>query len=1225
MESDEVKGPARGTAGTSIRDQRSRNAEAPERERAPDAFLLYNSKQQGVREFVEALRATGFSVWYSVDSLDAGDDWDKRETKALREARCAIVVLGEAGWGSYQQAYTERAVELRKNLLPVVLGRTDADSFGRIDGLFHRLKRIHFESPTDERALAELVGAVRRFVSRVEDEAGGDRLPEEKRRRPIDVARVMARLTSESLDEREEMLDELEIAVSKVDCEPLWRVLAEKVLGESSPGGEEQQQGRASLVEALGITFPNHGVPADLESVVNHFKTSWKDWSTSLQLAYVAGGLRGRPDGYDSAQPDPFWARDPLIRRLLETIGWRGQPDHVALLRAQLTGNWSIDVFQVLRVVAVPELVPDLIDLTIRGFVEEGAIFALAHAELTQAFVTALDDTSKLTDFLGAACIIAGSARPYLLKRVQSLVSWLPPARVRECLSALHAFSDVELRAGALHLRAALSGASTQLMAGFRSDGNSDTPDDLGVAVDVQTLCSVILARDVDPPLSIGLFGDWGTGKSFFMDRMWDRIRSMAIEAERAGEGKRFHTRVAQIRFNAWHYIDANLWASLVSHIIEELARAVAPEDPAAARKALVTELETAKQLKEEAQDEHKRALQERRDAEKSLSEAATQRATKQVSLADLHAKDLWLEIREDQEIKEGLASVEALGLPKVLASADELDAAVREAYSLAGRVRAVLLEFPKNTSRLAVIVVGASLLLLVPAVAYVLQKFLKEQTFTVGVSAAFTEVAGILGAAALFLKKPMQTAKQVLDTLGKTKARAVKLLEQARQERSKEEIELEKALNELRAKEQSAGLRLSEADAKIQRINARLLEIDEGRSLSKYLLERMQSDDYRRHLGIVSTIRRDFEKLATLLNTTAEATNTQPIQRIVLYVDDLDRCPVPRVLEVLQAVHLLLAFKLFVVVVGVDPRWLLHALERTYSAFRPVDRKRGREWLTTPQNYLEKIFQIPFSLKPMDPAGFQRLMQTLLPVRNRGLLTNGHAPPVGVVVDAPSPPEQGAPPHVGVKPVVPPVPSPGTPGEGSGGAHPPVQPQAPARPPVSAPPPPNPASSRAASGVPELDYNALEIRQQEQDFAARLLPLVPSPRSANRFTNVYRLLKARLSKDDLLVFEGTLSAPGDFRAVMFLLALMTRFPNSAASMFAALSAADETEHPSRHFGDGAHAGVADPDQTAFERDTRALLDDLPDTLKPFQDWAPHAARFSFNAARSVTTTRPSP
>lgn len=51
----------------------------------------------------------------------------------------------------------------------------------------------------------------------------------------------------------------------------------------------------------------------------------------------------------------------------------------------------------------------------------------------------------------------------------------------------------------------------------------------------------------------------------------------------------------------------------------------------------------------------------------------------------------------------------------------------------------------------------------------------------------------------------------------------------------------------------------------------------------------------------------------------------------MILYIDDLDRCPPAKVLEVLEAVHLLLALELFVVVVGVDPRWLQRSLRHQY------------------------------------------------------------------------------------------------------------------------------------------------------------------------------------------------------------------------------------------------------------------------------------------------------
>ncbi len=56
-------------------------------------------------------------------------------------------------------------------------------------------------------------------------------------------------------------------------------------------------------------------------------------------------------------------------------------------------------------------------------------------------------------------------------------------------------------------------------IAGYRSDMASGE-DLLGIMPEVETLCAVVAARDVEPPISIGLFGDWGSGKTFFMQQM---------------------------------------------------------------------------------------------------------------------------------------------------------------------------------------------------------------------------------------------------------------------------------------------------------------------------------------------------------------------------------------------------------------------------------------------------------------------------------------------------------------------------------------------------------------------------------------------------------------------------------------------------------------------------------------------------------------------------------
>src|SRR6202453_328844 len=52
--------------------------------------------------------------------------------------------------------------------------------------------------------------------------------------------------------------------------------------------------------------------------------------------------------------------------------------------------------------------------------------------------------------------------------------------------------------------------------------------DDLNIKADVLALASIIAYKEVQPPLAIGLFGNWGSGKSFFMNKLQTNIRQLA-------------------------------------------------------------------------------------------------------------------------------------------------------------------------------------------------------------------------------------------------------------------------------------------------------------------------------------------------------------------------------------------------------------------------------------------------------------------------------------------------------------------------------------------------------------------------------------------------------------------------------------------------------------------------------------------------------------------------
>src|SRR3974377_346308 len=110
-----------------------------------------------------------------------------------------------------------------------------------------------------------------------------------------------------------------------------------------------------------------------------------------------------------------------------------------------------------------------------------------------------------------------------------------------------------------------------------------------------------------------------------------------------------------------------------------------------------------------------------------------------------------------------------------------------------------------------------------------------------------------------------------------------------------------------------------------------------------------------------------------------------QPVDRIVLYIDDLDRCPGDRVVAVLEAIHLLLSFELFVVVVGVDIRWAAKSLAEKYPQHLTPGIYEGGQWAPLGDgvralDYLEKIFQIPFWLPPMEEDESRSMIVEMVP-----------------------------------------------------------------------------------------------------------------------------------------------------------------------------------------------------------------------------------------------------
>jgi hypothetical protein len=106
----------------------------------------------------------------------------------------------------------------------------------------------------------------------------------------------------------------------------------------------------------------------------------------------------------------------------------------------------------------------------------------------------------------------------------------------------------------------------------YAPDGVAGQQDHIGIATEADAFARLIASCDLTPPLAIALFGDWGSGKSFLMRAVQDRIRSLTARVADRPQGEvRVWKQIKQIEFNAWEYVQGNLWASLLENIFTEL------------------------------------------------------------------------------------------------------------------------------------------------------------------------------------------------------------------------------------------------------------------------------------------------------------------------------------------------------------------------------------------------------------------------------------------------------------------------------------------------------------------------------------------------------------------------------------------------------------------------------------------------------------------------------
>lgn len=671
--------------------------------------------------------------------------------------------------------------------------------------------------------------------------------------------------------------------------------------------------------------------------------------------------------------------------------------------------------------------------------------------------------------------------------------------------------------------------------------------DYLNITPDVEAFANLISSRELKPPLSVGLFGDWGSGKSFFMNKIHEEVTAnmnwakkkvkdhteefiLAMEvlskekkqeeinqkikelfptpedkyaqietwistksveafdllasnftdsenlvktliedplkaklqilveleekhnkaAQELSQGfmdkdpaslsnirklvevyeerKLGYCRnISQIRFNAWHYVDSNLWASMISNIFEDLGSYIGLLSPEEAKVIKLWEdLQSTQALIQENEEVRTSLKESKAQLDLELKSLRVEKTSQETRLSALSLRSVWNEIisgeatqdiqaltsQKIEKAKKSLGITETIDWKTDTARLDEL---YNNFNSTRGKAVKIYQELnPSKWSTNTRILVGLFMLsLLAIWMLSGLDKISDTWLPAVAKAVAFlTSMYGLFGKVMTKGGAALEKINTGLNLLNSAKNSVNRLQEEATQEYQNRLGDTKSELAIINRKIEEKSQEIESLNKEEVKIAGELAAIRNGKRLSSFIQRRLDSSDYKKHLGLISIIRDDFEKLADYLHNknslddflsqkpeTALAQDVLPhnpfllspvnkIDRIVLYIDDLDRCPPDKVVEVLEAIHLILAFPLFVVVVGVDVRWISKSLMEKYGAMLNTEKDQSggdhelsllHKGSATPYDYLEKIFQIPFRIKSMDTHDKKIYLEKLL------------------------------------------------------------------------------------------------------------------------------------------------------------------------------------------------------------------------------------------------------
>jgi predicted KAP-like P-loop ATPase len=141
-------------------------------------------------------------------------------------------------------------------------------------------------------------------------------------------------------------------------------------------------------------------------------------------------------------------------------------------------------------------------------------------------------------------------------------------------------------------------------------------------------------------------------------------------------------------------------------------------------------------------------------------------------------------------------------------------------------------------------------------------------------------------------------------------------------------------------------------------------LQSVEGKEIYKAFIKQTEEEN-KDKTNAVADFRKDFSELL-------EATD---FKRLVVIIDDLDRCSPDRIIENLEAIKLFLNVPKTAFLIGADPRIVKYAIEHKYKNDKEIEEDNNRIVI----DYLEKLIQIPYTLPKLSESEVETYISMLI------------------------------------------------------------------------------------------------------------------------------------------------------------------------------------------------------------------------------------------------------